>query len=74
MFEPVHGSAPDIAGQGIAHPTATVLSVGMLLEHLSLAEAARSVERAVTEDLAQRGSSERNTAEIGDALAAAAAG
>ncbi len=74
MFEPVHGSAPDIAGQGIADPTATVLSVGMLLDHLSLTEAARSVERAVTEDLAQRGSSERNTAEIGDALAAAAAG
>src|SRR5690606_24736357 len=47
MFEPVHGSAPDIAGQGIADPTATVLSVGLLLEHLGLRDAAARVEQAV---------------------------
>src|SRR5690606_19160519 len=44
MFEPVHGSAPDIAGQGKADPTATILSVAMLLDHLGLGEAARRVE------------------------------
>src|SRR5450759_4203554 len=42
MFEPVHGSAPDIAGQGKADPTATVLSVSMLLDHLGLTEQARA--------------------------------
>ncbi len=52
MFEPVHGSAPDIAGQGIADPTATVLSVAMLLAHLGLDGAAARVEKAVAEDLA----------------------
>src|SRR5205823_2437982 len=36
MFEPVHGSAPDIAGQGVADPTATILSVALLLEHVGL--------------------------------------
>jgi 3-isopropylmalate dehydrogenase len=74
MFEPVHGSAPDIAGKGTADPTATVLSVAMLLDHLGLSEAAQRVERAVSEDLARRGDSARSTREIGDALAAAAAG
>src|SRR4051812_40086099 len=71
MFEPVHGSAPDIAGQGTADPTATVLSVAMLLDHLGLAEAANKVEQAVAADLASRGSAQRSTREIGDALAAA---
>jgi 3-isopropylmalate dehydrogenase len=52
MFEPVHGSAPDIAGKGIADPTATVLSVAMLLDHLGLTEAANTVEAAVAADLA----------------------
>ena len=53
MFEPVHGSAPDIAGQGIADPTATILSVAMLLEHLGLDKAGpASVEQAVAADLA----------------------
>src|SRR4051794_774595 len=47
MFEPVHGSAPDIAGQGIANPLAAVLSVGMLLDHLSLPAAAKAVHQAV---------------------------
>jgi 3-isopropylmalate dehydrogenase len=71
MFEPVHGSAPDIAGQGKADPTATVLSVAMLLDHLGLADAAAKVEQAVAADLASRGSARRSTQEIGDALAAA---
>jgi 3-isopropylmalate dehydrogenase len=71
MFEPVHGSAPDIAGQGKADPTATVLSVAMLLEHLGLAEPAARVEAAVAADLAQRSSyGARSTGEIGNALAA----
>ncbi len=68
MFEPVHGSAPDIAGQGTADPTATVLSVALLLEHLGHADEAARVEAAVAADLAGRGSAPRATAEVGDAL------
>src|SRR5205085_12190313 len=71
MFEPVHGSAPDIAGQGKADPTATVLSVALLLQHVGLPEAAARVESAVAADLASRGATDRATTEIGDALAAA---
>ncbi|GAB2695472.1 3-isopropylmalate dehydrogenase [Thalassiella azotivora] len=72
MFEPVHGSAPDIAGQGVADPTATVLSVALLLEHLGLTDQARAVTDAVSADLAARaGRGPRRTAEVGDALAAA---
>ena len=81
MFEPVHGSAPDIAGKGMADPTATVLSVAMLLEHLGLDKAAARVEDAVAADLAGRadraapaGRVSRSTAEIGDAIAARVAG
>ncbi|MCU0283648.1 MAG: 3-isopropylmalate dehydrogenase [Candidatus Nanopelagicales bacterium] len=74
MFEPVHGSAPDIAGQGKADPSATVLSVAMLLAHLGHDAAAARVEQAVAADLAGRGAAQRTTAAIGDALAAAAAG
>jgi len=74
MFEPVHGSAPDIAGQGVADPTATVLSVAMLLSHLGLQPAADAVEAAVAVDLADRGHATRGTTEIGDALAVGAAG
>jgi len=77
MFEPVHGSAPDIAGQGIADPTATVLSVGMLLAHLGLDGPAARVEKAVGADLAARATrpeAPRRTAEIGDALASAVSG
>ncbi len=74
MFEPVHGSAPDIAGQGKADPTATVLSVAMLLAHLGHQEAADRVEAAVAADLAARGTAVRSTSEIGDALAGRAAG
>ncbi|MEU2792878.1 3-isopropylmalate dehydrogenase [Streptomyces sp. NPDC007100] len=69
MFEPVHGSAPDIAGTGKADPTATVLSVALLLRHLGYdAEAAR-IEEAVAADLAARDETPRTTGEIGDALA-----
>ena len=71
MFEPVHGSAPDIAGKGIADPTATIMSVAMLLNHLGLTEAARDVERAVEADLLTRAEKKRSTSEIGDALAKA---
>jgi len=72
MFEPVHGSAPDIAGQGKADPTATVMSLAMLLDHVGATEAAAWVETAVAADLAARGDSVRSTSEIGDALAAGA--
>ena len=74
MFEPVHGSAPDIAGQGKADPTATVLSVSMLLRHLGLDDAAARVEAAVAADLAERGDRVRSTAEVGADLAARVAG
>ena len=69
MFEPVHGSAPDIAGQAKADPTATILSVGMLLEHLGRTDEAARVERAVAADLATRGSGVRSTPQVGDAIA-----
>ena len=69
MFEPVHGSAPDIAGQRKADPTAAILSTALLLEHLGLPEAARRVESAVTADLAERGSTPRTTDEVGSAIA-----
>ena len=74
MFEPVHGSAPDIAGQGKADPTATVLSVAMLLDHLGEDKAAAEVESAVAADLASRGDAVRSTSQIGDALADRVAG
>ncbi|MFM1937609.1 MAG: hypothetical protein RLZZ320_467 [Actinomycetota bacterium] len=73
MFEPVHGSAPDIAGKGIADPTATVMSVAMMLRHLGLNDAAADVERAVEQDILQRGSTKRSTKEIGDSLVKALA-
>lgn len=71
MFEPVHGSAPDIAGQQKADPTAAILSVALLLEHLGLADESAAVTRAVTEDIAGRDSRTRSTSEIGDAIARA---
>lgn len=75
MFEPVHGSAPDIAGQQLADPTAAILSVALMLDHLGLDTAARTVEEAVIADLAARTPGEtRRTAEIGDAIAARVAG
>ncbi len=73
MFEPVHGSAPDIAGQQKADPTAAILSVALLLDHLGLTEQARRIEEAVSADIAER-SGARSTSEIGDALAARVAG
>jgi 3-isopropylmalate dehydrogenase len=73
MFEPVHGSAPDIAGTGKADPTATILSVALLLRHLGFEAEAARVEEAVSADLAERDDSPtgtvRTTDEIGDALA-----
>ena len=75
MFEPVHGSAPDIAGQGIADPTATVLSVGLLLEHLGRPELAKKVNAAVAFDLSTRDPKATvRTAEVGDRLAALSGG
>lgn len=71
MFEPVHGSAPDIAGQAIADPTAAVLSVALLLDHLGEHEAARRIEASVAFDLATRDHpSPGGTYAIGDRLAA----
>jgi len=69
MFEPVHGSAPDIAGQSKADPTAAILSVAMLLEHVGRTDDARVVENAVAADLAERGTSARSTRAVGDAIA-----
>ncbi len=81
MYEPIHGSAPDIAGQGKANPLATLLSVAMLLRHsLGRDDLARQVEQAVgrvldqglrTADIAQPGSRVVGTAEMGDAVVAA---
>jgi 3-isopropylmalate dehydrogenase len=76
MFEPVHGSAPDIAGKQQADPTATILSAAMLCQHLGhTAEAAR-IEQAVADDLvARRGAAAaRSTAEIGGDIAERVAG
>ncbi|NUK35351.1 3-isopropylmalate dehydrogenase [Streptomyces lunaelactis] len=70
MFEPVHGSAPDIAGTGKADPTATILSVALLLRHLGFEAEAVRIEEAVSADLAERdGATARTTDQIGDALA-----
>ena len=54
MFEPVHGSAPDIAGQGIADPTAAIMSVALLLSHIGEDDAAARVDKAVEQHLADR--------------------
>ncbi|CUR56015.1 3-isopropylmalate dehydrogenase [metagenome] len=71
MFEPVHGSAPDIAGQQKADPTAAILSGALLLEHLGHADAAAAIEAAVLADLAERApGTSRRTSEVGDAIAA----
>ena len=69
LFEPVHGSAPDIAGQQKADPTAAILSAGMLLDHLGYRAPASLIEHAVAEDLAARPDAPRSTAEVGDAIA-----
>ena len=76
MFEPVHGSAPDIAGKHKADPTATILSAAMLCEHLGLTAEAARIEQAVSEDLLERQGawSPRSTMEIGDDIAERVAG
>ena len=71
MFEPVHGSAPDIAGQQKADPTAAILSAALLLDHLGFAGAARKIEAAVTADVEARDGAIRTTSAVGDAIAAA---
>ena len=68
MFEPVHGSAPDIAGKALANPTATILSVAMLCDHLGLHEAAIAINEAVAQDLLSSGKKQRSTSEVGDAI------
>ncbi|MBB2974687.1 3-isopropylmalate dehydrogenase [Microbacterium endophyticum] len=70
MFEPVHGSAPDIAGQQKADPTAAILSTALLLDHLGLTAEAARVTRAAEEDIAHRDGAHRTTSQIGDAIAA----
>ena len=73
MFEPVHGSAPDIAGKGVADPVAAILSVALLLDHLGHPELAGRVEQAVAAELSSRTSGQPlRTAEVGDRIAAAA--
>jgi len=75
MFEPVHGSAPDIAGKGIADPTAAVLSVGLLMEHLGRTDQGRKVNAAVAFDLSTRDpQGPVRTPDVGDRLAALAGG
>lgn len=73
MFEPVHGSAPDIAGQGVADPTAMILSVAMMLRFLGDDANADRIEAAVERDVADRGDTPVRTAEVGDRIAAALA-
>ncbi|MFV0319101.1 MAG: 3-isopropylmalate dehydrogenase [Microbacterium sp.] len=70
MFEPVHGSAPDIAGRRTADPTAAILSVALLLDHLGLRDESARVTHAVEQDVAARGGASRTTAEVGDAIVA----
>jgi 3-isopropylmalate dehydrogenase len=77
MFEPVHGSAPDIAGKGLANPVAAVLSVAMMLDHLGETRTAERVRRAVARVLAQGSprtpdvGGTASTAEVGRAIAEA---
>ena len=70
MFEPVHGSAPDIAGQGIADPTAAVMSVALLLNHIGEDAAAARVDAAVADHLATRGDGTYSTREVGERIRA----
>jgi 3-isopropylmalate dehydrogenase len=76
LFEPVHGSAPDLAGQHKADPTAAILSAAMLCEHIGLAGAAARIEQAVAEDLVERQGAwaARSTPQIGDDIAERVAG
>lgn len=80
LYEPIHGSAPDIAGRGVANPCGTILSVAMLLRHsLGLEAEATRIEHAVhevldsglrTRDIATAGSREASTVQMGDAVVA----
>lgn len=70
MFEPVHGSAPDIAGTGIADPTAAIMSVALLLSHLGEAAAAARIDGAVADHLATRGTAALRTNEVGERIRA----
>jgi 3-isopropylmalate dehydrogenase len=76
MFEPVHGSAPDIAGRGKADPTAAILSAALLCDHLGLTAGAARIEQAVAEDLLQRqgACARRGTVDIGNDIAGRVAG
>jgi 3-isopropylmalate dehydrogenase len=76
MFEPVHGSAPDLAGKQKADPTATILSAALLCEHLGLSAEAARIDQAVSDDLLERQGawSPRSTPEIGDDIAERVAG
>jgi tartrate dehydrogenase/decarboxylase/D-malate dehydrogenase len=78
MFEPVHGSAPDIAGQGIANPLAAILSAALMLDHLEFANGAEAIRSAVAKVLKQGPRSKdlggsATTTEVGDAVVAALA-
>lgn len=73
MFEPVHGSAPDIAGQGVADPSAMILSVAMMLRFLGDETNAARIEEAVEADVASRGDGPISTTEVGDRIVAALA-
>ena len=80
MYEPIHGSAPDIAGKGLANPIATILSFAMALRYsLDLDKEANSLEKAVqdvldkglrTKDIMSQGTKEVSTSEMGDAIIA----
>lgn len=68
MFEPVHGSAPDIAGKNLADPTAAILSAALLAKTLGFSEAAARIENAVEKDLANRGEQKRSTTEVAQSI------
>ena len=70
MFEPVHGSAPDVAGRGVADPIAAIMSVSLMLAHLGHDDAAARVDRAVANHLATRGAERLATADVGDRIVA----
>ena len=81
LYEPIHGSAPDITGRGIANPIGTILSVALMLRYsFGLEQEASAVERAVaasidqgcvTADIARRGARSYSTVDVGRAIAAA---
>jgi 3-isopropylmalate dehydrogenase len=74
MFEPVHGSAPDIAGQQVADPTAAILSTALLLDHLGQSKAAARIEQAVFDDVTGNAGHMRRTPEVGDSICSRLAG